>query len=59
MLDIYAKLQQQIAEVEQDVRKAAGGNRDAGTRVRKAMQEIKATSQDLRTKVLETREEEH
>ncbi|MAX25719.1 MAG: histone H1 [Phycisphaeraceae bacterium] len=59
MLDIYEKLQQQIAEVEQDVRKAAGGNRAAGTRVRKAMQEIKATAQDLRTKVLEAREEEH
>lgn len=59
MLDIYEKLQQQIAEVEQDVRKASGGNRAAGTRVRKAMQEIKATAQDLRTKVLEAREEEH
>jgi hypothetical protein len=59
MLDLYEKLQQQIAEVEQDVRKAAGGNRAAGTRVRKAMQDIKATAQDLRTKVLETREDEH
>lgn len=59
MLDLYEKLQQQVAEVEQDVRKAAGGNRAAGTRVRKAMQDIKATSQELRTKVLEAREEEH
>ncbi|MBL4699913.1 MAG: hypothetical protein JKX85_01520 [Phycisphaeraceae bacterium] len=59
MLDLYQKLQQQVAEVEQDICKAAGGNRAAGTRVRKVMQEIKATSQELRTKVLEAREDEH
>jgi hypothetical protein len=33
--------------------KAFGGNKAAGTRVRKAMQDIKAVCQDIRVKVLE------
>lgn len=49
----YETLKRLIAEVEEDVRKAEGGNRAAGTRVRKKMQEIKAVAQDLRKKILE------
>jgi hypothetical protein len=55
MLEIYEQLKQMIADVEDDVRKAAGGNKAAGTRVRKAMQDLKAKAQDLRVKVLEDR----
>jgi len=58
MLELYEQLKTQLAEVEEDVRKAAGGNRAAGTRVRKAMQELKNVAQALRVKVLENREGE-
>lgn len=56
MLEAYEQLKNQIAAVEDDVRKAAGGNKAAGTRVRKQMQEIKSMAQALRVKVLEDRE---
>jgi hypothetical protein len=35
MLETYEQLKKLVAEVEDDVRKAAGGNKAAGTRVRK------------------------
>lgn len=55
MLDTYQKLKEMIEAIEDDVRKAAGGNKAAGTRVRKSMQDVKNTAQDLRKEVLETR----
>ncbi len=55
MLESYEQLKQMIAAVEDDVRKAAGGNKAAGTRVRKAMQDVKNAAQALRVKVLEDR----
>ena len=36
--------------------KAAGGNKAAGTRVRKSMQDVKNMAQALRVKVLENRD---
>ncbi len=56
MIEQYELLKNLVAEVEEDVRKAAGGNKAAGTRVRKSMQEVKNAAQTLRVKVLETRE---
>lgn len=53
----YDSLKQLVAEVEDDLRKAVGGNKAAGTRVRKKMQEIKAVAQEIRKKVLEGRQE--
>lgn len=53
----YETLKRLIAEVEDDVLKAEGGNKAAGTRVRKKMQEIKAAAQEVRKKVLEGRQE--
>ena len=50
-------LKQLIQEVEEDVAKAAGGNKAAGTRVRKKMQDIKAAAQDVRKRILEGRED--
>jgi len=47
-----------IQEVEEDVAKASGGNKAAGTRVRKKMQDIKAAAQEVRKKILEGRETE-
>ena len=58
MLDTYESLKALIMSIEDDVKKAAGGNRAAGTRVRKQMQDIKNMSQDLRKKILEAREGE-
>ena len=57
MQDEYDRLRQIVETSAEDVAKAVGGNKAAGTRVRKAMQEIKAAAQDVRKKVLETRSE--
>jgi hypothetical protein len=53
--DEYEKLKRLVAEVEGDYQKAIGGNKAAGTRVRKAMQDIKGQAQTIRVRVLETR----
>ena len=51
----YETLKALVAEVEDDVNKAVGGNKAAGTRVRKKMQEIKSAAQNVRQKILEGR----
>ena len=57
MLELYVQLKNLVEAAEEDVQRAAGGNKAAGTRVRKAMQDIKKASQDLRVAILENREE--
>lgn len=57
-MDEYTKLKHLVDEVHDDVLKALGGNKAAGTRVRKVMQDIKATAQAVREKILEIRNEE-
>ena len=52
----YETLKQLVNEVADDLAKAQGGNKAAGTRVRKQMQEIKNLAQEIRKKVLEFRE---
>jgi hypothetical protein len=54
-MEIYEQLCAKVREVEDDMRKAVGGNKAAGTRVRKSMQEIKDLAQQIRAKVLEMR----
>ncbi len=54
----YETLKRLVIEAEDDVNKALGGNKAAGTRVRKKMQEIKAAAQEVRKKILEGRETE-
>jgi hypothetical protein len=54
----YDNLKRMVEEAAEDVAKAEGGNKAAGTRVRKKMQEIKQAAQDLRKKILEGREAE-
>lgn len=51
----YEKLKQLVEDVSEDIYKAMGGNKAAGTRVRKSMQEIKNAAQDVRKKVLDLR----
>ena len=51
----YDQLKEMVAAMEDDVVKAEGGNKAAGTRVRKTMQDIKQTAQSIRMKILEQR----
>ncbi|MCD4832007.1 MAG: hypothetical protein K8R02_09455 [Anaerohalosphaeraceae bacterium] len=51
----YEDLKRLVEEADEDIRKAEGGNKAAGTRVRKQMQQIKQAAQDVRSKVLEIR----
>lgn len=53
--DEYETLKRLVAEAEGDYQKAIGGNKAAGTRVRKSMQDIKAQAQAIRVRVLESR----
>ncbi len=54
-MEAYDKLVKLVEEASDDVNKADGDNKAAGTRVRKAMQDIKRASQDVRVSVLEAR----
>jgi len=54
----YEELKRLVAEIEADLNKAEGGNKAAGTRVRKQMQTIKQAAQAVRNKVLELRSED-
>ena len=54
----FENLKKLVAEAEDDVNKAQGGNKAAGTRVRKKMQDIKSAAQEVRKKILEGREAE-
>ncbi len=54
-MELYEQLCAKVREVEDDMKKAVGGNKAAGTRVRKSMQDIKDIAQQIRTKVLEMR----
>jgi hypothetical protein len=54
-MEAFERLKALVAAAEEDVAKVAAGNRAAGTRVRKAMQDIKSAAQEVRVKVLEQR----
>lgn len=52
----YQKLIEVVENVKADVEKAESGNKAATSRVRKAMQEVKAVAQDIRKEMLELRD---
>lgn len=54
----YENLKSLVAEIEADIDKAEGGNKAAGTRVRKQMQQIKQAAQGVRNCILEIRASE-
>ena len=54
-MEEYDSLKQLIMSAEDDVAKALGGNKAAGTRVRKIMQDVKTAAQEVRKKILEVR----
>ncbi len=55
-MEEYERLQQLVTEVEEDIRKADGGNKAAQTRVRKQMQDVKNCAQDIRKRCLDLRD---
>lgn len=57
-MEAYENLVKLVQSVEDDVAKAEGGNKAAGTRVRKAMQDVKQTAQEIRALVLEARKDD-
>jgi hypothetical protein len=54
-MEAYDRLVKLVQEAADDVRKAEGGNKAAGTRVRKSMQDIKSAAQDVRVSILQQR----
>ncbi|MHC4416080.1 MAG: histone H1 [Planctomycetota bacterium] len=56
-MEAYDRLVKLVHDIAEEVSKAEGGNKAAGTRVRKAMQEVKKTAQEVRVGILESRDE--
>lgn len=54
-MDAYDRLKQLVIQAEEDVRKAEGGNKAAGTRARQVMQDIKNAAQEVRQAILQAR----
>ena len=55
-MEAYDRLRKLVDEIADEVSKAEGGNKAAGTRVRKAMQDVKQAAQEVRVAILETRD---
>lgn len=53
--DRIATLKQVIVDLEEDASKADSGNKSAGTRVRKSLQEVVNQSKEIRKAVLDAR----
>ncbi len=56
-MEAYENLKRLVAAAEEDIRKAEGGNKAAGTRARKTMQEIKTACQEVRNAILNLRDQ--
>ncbi len=54
-MEDYENLKRLVESAAEDVAKAEGGNKAAGTRVRKIMQDVKNSAQVVRKKILEVR----
>lgn len=57
-MEAYDRLVKLIESAADDVAKAEGGNKAAGTRVRGIMQDVKNAAQDVRKDILEARKED-
>ncbi len=53
--DKFQSIKNLLSLIEEDVNKAANGNNAAGTRVRKAMQQLKVMAKEVRDAVQEQR----
>jgi hypothetical protein len=56
-MDSLDKMQGLVESCREDFNKAKGGNKAAGTRVRKTMQDIKNLAQEIRKEMLESKED--
>lgn len=56
-MELFDKLKALVESAEDDVRKAEGGNKAAGTRARQHMQDIKNLAQEIRKEILNLRSE--
>lgn len=57
-VEAFERLKQLVTAAEEDVRKAEGGNKAAGTRARQMMQQIKDAAQAVRQAILQIRQEQ-
>ena len=57
-MDLLEQMAQMIESIREDYGKAKGGNKAAGTRVRKTMQDVKKLAQEIRQEMLESRDGE-
>ncbi len=57
-MDLLDQMAQMVESIREDYGKAKGGNKAAGTRVRKTMQDVKKLAQEIRQEMLESRESE-
>lgn len=55
-MEAYEKLVKLVESVADDIQKAQGGNRAAGVRARKIMQEVKDVAQEVRKSILDSRD---
>ncbi len=55
-MEHFETLKKVIAETEADLLKWKGGNKAAGVRVRKSMQDVKDLAQQIRAAILESRD---
>ncbi len=54
----YDRLKELVESAAEDIAKAEGGNKQAGVRVRKIMQDVTSAAQEVRKKILEVRSSE-
>mgnify|MGYP000456783314 FL=1 len=57
-MDLLDQMAQMLEPIREDYGKAKGGNKAAGTRVRKTMQDVKKLAQEIRQEMLESRDGE-
>jgi hypothetical protein len=55
-MEAYENLKRLVEAAADDIQKAQGGNKAAGTRARKAMQDVKNAAQEVRKSILELRD---
>mgnify|MGYP003645232114 FL=1 len=56
-MESFEKLKQMVVMVEDDMAKAEGGNKAAGTRARKQLQDIRNAAQEIRKEILTLRDQ--
>ena len=51
LVDLFYEMQDEMQVAHKEIEKFTNGNKSAGTRVRKSMQKIKASAQNMRMQV--------